>query len=768
MAAHLKTERQALLAEAGLTGPGFGRRYTALADGWLAALLAEATHGAEEGLALVAVGGYGRAELCPASDLDVLLVHGGRKDVKGVAEQVWYPLWDAGLKLSHGVRTVKEALALAAGDLDTATSLLDARLVAGDPGLADDLRERARTAWRRRGLRGLVWLAEANAARHARAGEVAFLLEPDLKDGRGGLRDVHAARWAEAVQPVLLPGDEDALTAAHDVLLAARVELHRRTGRAGDHLLLQEQDAVAAALGDADADVLMARVAAAARRIAWVTDEAWRRIESARQGPSGRLAARDRPFVRGAIVREGEVHLAPDAAPAEDPALVLRVAAAAAGAGIPVSRAALDRLAAEAVAPGDPWPADARHELVSLLAAGAAALPVVEALDQCGLLVRLLPEWEPVRSRPQRNAYHRFTVDRHLWETVAEAARLTARVGRPDLLLVGALLHDLGKGYPGDHTAVGIELAETIATRMGFPPADVGVLADLVRHHLLLPDVATRRDLADERTAAAVAEAVGDLETLHLLHALTEADSLATGPAAWGPWKAGLVAELVARTERRLQGRGAEETDDGFPTAAHEALMADRALRVVVDGPTLTVVAPDRSGLFCRVAGTLALHGLDVLSARVWSSEDGMAVEVFEVDAALGQPPDATRLESDLSRALSGRLSLEARLAERAHTYRVRRPSSAFPVEPRVTVDNEASATATVIEVRAPDGVGVLYRITRALAELELDIRHAKVATLGAEVVDSFYVVDAHGAKVADDEHVVELRQAVLVELSRV
>jgi [protein-PII] uridylyltransferase len=773
VAADLKAQRQELLAEAGLTGPGFCRAYTALADRWLGHLLDEAA-GDHRGLALVAVGGYGRREMCPGSDFDVLLVHAGRKDVRDVAERVWYPLWDAGLKLSHGVRTPKEALALAADDLDTATALLDLRPVAGDDGLAAELGERARAQWQKRAGHWLDRLGASVEARHAKAGEVAFLLEPDLKDGRGGLRDVHAIRWAEPAARLLWAGDEDELAAAHDRLLAVRVELHRRTGRPNDVLLLQEQDGVAEALGHgpppAGADRLMAEVAAAARAVAWTSDDLWRRVASARRGPSGRLAGGDRPAAYGVVLRDGEVHLSAEADPGGDPGLVLRAASVAAGTGRPLSRVARDRLADEAVGPGDPWPDDARHSMVALLAAGHRAIPVIEALDHHGLLVRLLPEWEPVRSRPQRNAYHRFTVDRHLCEAAAEAAELTGSVPRPDLLLLGAWLHDIGKGYPGDHTDAGVELVAGIAKRMGFPAADIGVLCALVRHHLLLPDLATRRNVADDATVSAVVDAVGDLDTLVLLHALTEADGRATGPAAWGPWKAGLVGELVARSMRRLEGRE-EPVDDAFPTPAQRALVAERRLRVDISehgthGAEIPVVSPDRPGLFSRVAGTLALHGLDVLAADAWSSDDGMAIEVFRVEPAYGSP-DWSQFRADLDRALAGRLSLEARLAERSRAY-ARRILTPVPLHPRVVVHDDASATATVVEVRAPDAVGVLYRITRALAELQLDIRHAKVATLGAEVVDSFYVLDATGQKVSDPDHVRELEQAVLVELGRV
>jgi len=731
--------------------------------------------GDETDVALVAVGGYGRRELCPKSDIDVLLVHRGRKDIAEVAERIWYPLWDDGLKLGHGVRTVKEALALAGSELEVATSLLDGRFVAGDPGLADELCRRASDQWRKGSGRWLAALDRSVADRHAAAGEVAFLLEPDLKERRGGLRDVQAMRWAEAARRVLLPGDDDTLQEAYDLLLRVRCALHDVTGKANDRLALQDQDAVAAAVGARDADALMAEVAAAARTIAWTSDETWWRVRATLAGPSGRVVTRDREVGAGLLLRDGVVELALDAEVAGDPTIALRAGAAAAANATRLSRAALDRLAAEAPGPGDPWPDAAREALVELLATGRDAIPVLEALDQRGLLVRMLPEWEPVRSRPQRNAYHRFTIDRHLCEAAAEAARLVDRVERPDLLLIGALLHDIGKGRPGDHTEVGVEIVKTVGRRLGFGADDVDVLVGMVQHHLLLPDTATRRDLDDPHTAAAVAAAVGTAQSLDLLHALTEADSIATGPAAWGSWKATLVSQLVDRVHRALTGDGtlAEEDDGGAAVALAD--LAERAkaagdLVVEASDGTVALAGRDRPGLFARVAGTLALHGLDVLSARVASTDDGIAVESFDVTAPFG-PPDWTAVEADLRRALAGRLSIEARLAKRAAAYRRSRPPAgalaATPVRISVAFDNGASAVATVVDVRAPNGIGRLYRITRALADMDLDVRHAKVSTLGPEVVDAFYVVDAAGAKVTDAAYQAEIEACILAELGR-
>jgi [protein-PII] uridylyltransferase len=406
-----------------------------------------------------------------------------------------------------------------------------------------------------------------------------------------------------------------------------------------------------------------------------------------------------------------------------------------------------------------------RSALVDLLLAGHKAIPVVEALDQMGLWELVLPEWGAVRSKPQRNAYHRFTVDRHLMEAAANAAGLVARTERPDLLVLGALLHDIGKGYPGDHTEVGIELLAGIGARMGFPPDDVALLQAMVRQHLLLPDVATRRDLDDPATIELVADAVGDARTLGLLAALTEADSLATGPAAWGRWKADLVRDLVHRTSHVLGGGLAVDVRDEFPTEEHLGLLRGGVQVLHGEGDRLTVVTQDRQGVFSRVAGVLALHGLAVLDAAV-TSLDGVALEVLRVESSFGPTIVWDKVVADLEKVLEGRLALQARLAERARVYggRVKRAPIAEP--PRVVVDNAASRDATVVEVHASDSVGVLYRITRALADLDLDIVSAKVQTLGDRVVDAFYVRSVTGGKLDDPGLLVEVERALLHELA--
>jgi [protein-PII] uridylyltransferase len=762
----MSLERAPLLADESLTGAVWCRAHTAVIDAWLEDLLAGATNRATDGVALVAVGGYGRAELCPYSDIDVYFVHDRRQPTE-IAERVWYPIWDEPLHLGHSVYTVRQALEQAAEDLDTATALLTCRHVAGDDALTTALAKGAAELWERKAKRWLADLGAGVAARHEKAGEIAFSLEPDLKEGRGGLRDAHALAWAEAAHRTLLDHDEVSLSASYGVLLDARVELQRHTGRAGNVLTLEDQDAVADALGDADADALMARIAGAARTIAWTSDDTWRRIRSTLRGPLGRVARRNRVIDSEIRLRDGEISLIPDAAPG-DPSLLLRAALAAADHKTVIERSSLERLAATPLRLSSPWPAPVRELFVHLLLAGRPAIAVIEALDQRGIWPQLVPEWDAVRALPQRNPYHRYTVDRHLLETVANAARASDDLRRPDLLVVTALLHDIGKGSGSDHVEQGVAVARGAAARMGFSPADQEAIVTMIAHHLLLADVATRRDLDDPATIERVATVIGSSERLELLAALTAADSMATGPAAWGPWKAELVGQLVDRVADLLSGTPADdEGRDHFPSASQLRELADGVDRIEVLGHTLTVMTADRPGVFSRVAGVLALHGLDVLAAAAHSTEDGRALAQFRVHDPVGDHLPWDRVRADLRLALDGGLALEARVAERATRYSRRRPGARPAAATRVSVDTEASATSTVIDVQTADGIGVLYRITRALAELDLDIRSARVQTLGATVVDAFYVRSANGEKITDGRLLDEIERAVLHRLDR-
>jgi [protein-PII] uridylyltransferase len=762
--------RSELLAavEARVERPGreWCRTLAEVTDEWVVSIFDQAyEHVPGARMALLAVGGYGRGELAPHSDLDLLLVHDVKskkvsKLVEPVASALWYPIWDAGMKLGHAVRRVDEQLDLAATDLDSATALVTARPLAGDEELAAEVVDAGARLWRTHSERHLAELRNRVRVRQESSGDVAYRLEPDLKDGHGGLRDVQSLWWAEAAGLQLIAEDLIDLDRCYDVLLRARVSLHVATGRTGDVLRLEDQDAVASTGGWDDADHLMADVAAAGRTIAWLCDENWgRAVVPTTVQP-------DRAVAPGVVIRNGEIELAAGADPSADATLVLQTAVAAARSGCRIGRSTLDRLSAEVDGWPGVWPVGATENLVALLLEGHRAVPVLESLDQRDLLARLLPEWAPVQSKPQRNAYHRFTVDRHLWEAAANAASLVDRVRRPDLLVLGALFHDLGKGYPGDHTDVGIDLVRAIGPRLGLAAADVDVLAAMVEHHLLLPDVAMRRDLTDPATIGQVAEAVVNVERLELLHALTEADSLATGPSAWGDWKAGLVSELAARTRHVLGGGDVSEvTWRLFPDADTLATMAAGELAVTRSGDVITVVSPDAAGTFGRIAGVLSLHGLDVVSAQAHSDEGGMAASQFRIVVPAGKV-NWRAVKTDLGRALEHRLAIEARLAERASTYRRRRRTqAAAPAPPSVVFDDAASSNATVIVVRAVTKIGILHRISKALGELGLDIRHATVQTLGMEVVDTFYVRTG-GALVTDAAHRKEIERALLHAVS--
>ncbi len=692
----LRDRRSRLLAQPGLKGEEFCRQYAAEADAWLSDLADRVAGDSKRHLALMAVGGYGRSSLCPYSDLDVVLVHNGHRDIRVVADGIWYPVWDEGVHLDHSVRRPSEVLAAAAEDVRVALGLLDGRLVWGEPKVAEPLLHKARAAWRERlGTKYLPLLQVQMAERRSTAGDVAFLLEPDLKESHGGLRDVSVLRAISAYAPLLADyADLASLESAAALLTDIRVELHRLARREHDKLLLQDQDQVAA----------VARASPTRTRSCWRSPRrAGRSPGSAttsgagagsgtrprrRGGASGAAHRRTRghlPRPRTSAPTwsqvEGEIALTPLAPVSDDPSLPLRLAATAAELDRAIAKGSLHRLADRMPPPGDPWTDKTRQALVTLLGLGKPAVDKIESLDQHGLLVRLIPEWSAVRNKPQRNAYHTFTVDRHLLEAAALSAELTDSVDRPDLLLVGALLHDIGKGFPGDHTAVGMEVVERIATRMGFPPDDVDVLVDLVRHHLLLPDTATRRDLDDPATIARVARAAGNRLTLHLLAALTEADSRATGPSAWGAWKAGLVAELVERADRVLQGEIEPARPDRI-VAANRELMAEVRQSgqpsVSLQPPRVIVAAPDRPGLLSSVAGALALNGMDVRAANV-SGEEGVAVEVFTVEVARGTWPDTAKLREDLAAVLSDPMAIGERLSERERTYPHRRglgPSS--------------------------------------------------------------------------------------------
>ncbi len=747
-----------------LQGLPYCHAHTDLIESWLAELWSYATEVADsQGLALVAIGGQGRREVAPFSDLDLLLLTAKDVAAEVVAEKLWYPIWDSGLKLGHSVRTVRDTLALAGEDLETATALLTARHLNGNPELTAELVEKAAGNWRKKGRKWLAELSESVKIRHASSSEVAFALEPDLKSGRGGLRDVHALTWAQAAGAELAPEVHESLLDPYAELTRFRVELHRAQARPGDRLLLQEQDNVASRLGFDDADALMRDVAAAGRSVAFASDEAWFDINAALSGSFFGRFRQVRVTEAGMAVDGGRVGMSPESM-AEDPFASLRLAHAAIAEGGRISTDSLEDLSG-APDPADPWPSAARDLFTDLLLTGPAAIDVIETLDQAGQWERLIPEWTPTKSRPQRNAYHRFTVDRHLLETVAGAAGLAHRVHRPDLLVMGALLHDIAKAYPelGDHSQVGADMAEVIARRMGFGPEDVSTISEMVRLHLLFPDVATRRDLSDPATIEMVASKMSSPQMVALLAALTEADSLATGPSLWSPWKADLVELLAHRTGDVMGGVG-ELTPAAvgpFPRPAQRALLDSDGVEMITEGDRVTICCKDRAGVFYRAAGALVLHGLDVVEANIYS-ERGRALDEFKVRAGTSGAVPWDRVSADMEKALNGLLALHSRVDERVRSHMQRKGATVHQLPPAVRFDNESSSTSTVIELVGPDSPGLLYRVARSLAEFHLSVTGARIQTLGDDVIDAMYVSAEGGGKVDDPDLQSEIERALL------
>lgn len=716
-----------------------------------------------DGLALVALGSYGRRELCRHSDVDLmLLVRGGSADA---VNAVLYPLWDAGLKVGHSVRTTEQAIESARQNVETLTSLLDARLICGDARLYEGFLGARRKMVRAERSRMRSELAERRRALVER--EPWQLQEPDIKTSRGGLRELHMTHWlsltdaiVEGVEPAPQPAD---LAAAQEVLLRMRNALHALGERPNDRLWLDLVPSVSELLGapriDCSREVFLAMR---------VVDGA---VAEALRGEPAAKGLLRRVFGRGDDERAG---------------------------------ARVDR--------------DGATDLDRLIEALGRSVSGLDPMPPAPWLDRVLPEWEALRALPHVAPFHRHPVDVHVVRAVAEA-RIAAvedseETGTPvaaaelansDELLLGALLHDIGKGHEGDHSEVGAVIAERFVSRAGLDADSAHRLIMAVRHHLLLPTVATRRDIADERVIREVAEAVGDVSTLHLLYVISVADARASGPDVWSPWKATLMRSLYVRVLDHLSQSTPEdvsaselrrqavigELEDQFgadvvrrhleqlPTnyllsasartiGKHLELIERAAGGTALghdregDLDRLTIVTPDRPGILSLVAGTLAVHNVNVHGGSAYTRDDGVAIEVMYVSDALGHGIDERRWErvrQDVPLALAGEFPLDERLAETRTAYRREPPA---PIETSVHVDNAGSDRYTIVEVNAADRLGLLYAITHALHGQALDIHLAKVDTVGREVVDAFYVLRENGLRVSAPDEVARLQRRII------
>ena len=745
------------------------------------------------GYALCAFGGLGRREMLPYSDLDlVLLYDGGRAgNLRETADALWYPLWDSGLSIDHSVRTPEQCLSLAAEDPKVALSMLELRHIAGETALSQKAAAGARTSWRTIVHSTLDELVQQIDARRHRSGAIAHRTEPDLKYGAGGLRDAqildalaaaNVANEATAVIPGALgrsAGD------ARKLLLDVRTCLHLVGGKPRDVLHAQFAEDVARLLHYDDRFALARDLSNASRTLAFATDLGVRTARGAmpRRGLAAlRRAPARRPLAEGVVEQGGEVVLARGAKPERDDALLLRVATASARHGIPISAGTLRRLADGAPSLREKSSPVYLDNLVSLLGTGQAAISVIETLDRSGLWDRILPEWAGVRDLPSRSAIHIFTVDRHLMETVAEATRLATAVSRPDLLLLCALIHDIGKGRNRDHSELGAELAAAICARLGMPARDAERAVTVVRHHLLFAKTASSRDAGTTRTAEELVARLGtaDRVIFELLVTLTEADGRATGPGVWTPWKAHVHATLAATCAShfdRADPAVPELASLGDPTLTSQVRINDgaHATRYVLEAE----IDGDTAGL-ADVLLVLAARGIEVIHAQTLLVEQGEAGRVHrmraEISTLFGSPSDPALFAQDL-RALSS-----STIRSRLHSKIDRRRHEAWTVPgapPQVWFEpDERGKTATVdpraglLRVRSADRPGLLAEMIGACRAAGVVVEWSRAQTFGEFVEDTLHVsgisdapggaarlVDAVRAMLPSPPHEVEAEQ---------
>ena len=708
-------------------------------------------------IALAAVGGYGRGELSPGSDLDILFLHSGKvspEELKAFVDNVLYPLWDK-KSVDHSVRTRSETRDATSSDLRVATGLLDIRLIAGNPDLVAGVQLDALDFWRKNAKENLAGLHKSLQERHVRAGELAYLLEPDLKEARGGLRDIQALRAISSSAAIAVPLEK--ISWAEGTLNNVRESLHIASGRGKDRLLFQEQDKVARLLDYPDADAMMSDVARAARSVDYLLNYTWHALEHKGKDGLGRILKRPRitTVAKNVSASNREIIIDPFTSLNDDPVCGLRAAATAAQLGLPLSLDTCTELS-ENLKSGQgklptPWPREARELLISLIGAGEAMVGIFESLDQEEIIFEWIPEWMSVRSLPQRNALHRHTVDRHMVETAVHAAKLTRKVQRPDLLLFAALFHDIGKGAHEDHSIRGVRLIEPIAQRIGFDAKEIEILKNLVLHHLLLSSTATRRDLDDPATIQSIVSLIPDVNTLELLHALSIADGEATGSAGWSDWKATLVNDLVQRVKRAMAG--AEFAQQPEVSEKQMAQAEKGELRVILEehssGYAVEVIAPDKPGLLSIVAGVFNISRLDVKSARTKTLGNSAVMNWIVTPEPHAPEISAIKLHDLIAGALLDSKDVEEKLIARAAAY-ASIPSIPVP-DPEVEIFTDAATDATVIEVRSHDRPGLLFRIGAAITQSKIDIRSAIVTTLGAEAIDTLYVTELTGGPLSPE-----------------
>ena len=724
------------------------------------------------------MGGFGRQELCLFSDLDLLLLHEGPAPEEAV-RSILYPLWDAGLKVGHATRTVKSTVAFARDDHHTLCSLLSARWLSGPAEIVDELE--AGLARLLQTMRGTFAERLAAEERLVWEREPFALQELDVKNGRGGLRSLHRLAWDRKRSQLL--GEDPTVpvraseAAANRVLLEVRQALHAVQQRAADRFPIELRTAVGAWL-DRDPLEVATELYQAARTVDGLAAQRWGQVRPAGTDPIAHAGLTVIGLVRSRWGRRAQM------------ATPLAFATAA------VTTHARGRLssweqefARRAGAPD--WKEGDRAGLVSLLASGVAGWEAILGLWEAGWMTRALPEVAHLRGQAQAAPFHVHPADAHLGATVAAAVdlaeapygwigELVEQVGGLDEVLLSAFLHDIGKGLPGDHSETGSALAGSMLSRVGFRPGTVELVASAVRHHLLLSATAARRDVEDPEVIKDTAERIGNVDLLRVLALLSVADARATGPDMWSPWKESLLRALVGKVEPLLAGTsselGGELVDDlrsllpeinrmiidkhleAMPPgylARFGADLVSQHLRLLTPPPhamelrtavipgapisTIVVATVDRPALLAAVAGALALRNLNVLEARAVTRADGLVVDTFRVEDALGSDMVGAgrwpAVREELNSAISGKVDLADRLEAKRRAYPAKHPTA----PPVVKVEGK------YIDVRATDRVGLLYDLASAMSELGLEVQLAKIDTRAGEAIDVFEIENPHG-----------------------
>jgi [protein-PII] uridylyltransferase len=799
--------RVARKLETGLGGVEVARLYCAAADDLLSSLWRLATEilypapNPTEGekLALIAVGGYGRGVLAPFSDLDILFLRPWKSSGRSeqVTEFMLYVLWDLGLKVGAASRSIDDCLKLGRDDMTVRTALLEARFLVGDEDLAQGMMSRFRDQVSKADPRPFIAakLEERNQ-RQIKAGAVRYKVEPNVKDGKGGLRDLNTLFWiarsldpasplgASVLEALLTSRERRSFEEAFDFLWRVRAHLHLTAGRAEEKLTFDLQPEVARRMGwrgrgdEPAVERFMRRYFLVARDVGALTRSMSAQLEARQQKNTLSLSRlipnrRRRLDVEGFVVEEGRLSItAPDVF-AQDPTrlLILFVLADRHDLDLhPEAFSAVSR-SLSLVTPAlrrDPVAAEA---FLDVLARGQRPYRVLTLMNETGLLGRFLPEWGRIVGQTQFNMYHAYTVDEHTLQAVGIindimrgklkgdhplATEIVHRIADPEVLMLAMLLHDVGKGGDRGQLEDGAISARRACERLGIDSRRIELVVWLVRHHLALSDYAQKRDVTDPDTIAAFAALVGDPERLRMLLVLTAADIRAVGPGVWNSWKGSLMRDLYSRVDALFRGEaftgpGPLETAPDLMARAGQNGAAAQALKpegLEVQAATrIVVAAKDRPGLFADLATALAAQGADVVGARVATAPDGMALDLFEVQDGAGlaygqaEPRRLARLVQALETAALGR-DRPAAPVDRPISAR----RAAFEVRPVVMIDTGASGGATVIEVSGADRPGLLAELARTLAAHGISVRSAHVASFGARAVDAFYVTDGAGA----------------------